>query len=309
MAGGDGREAAKDSRTRGEQPTSYPGVDAWTAAWADDPLFPGAARRLAANLLAASEEDERLGAVFKDAGRYLTALFAAFLDGSGGLTQAALKQICGASGYVSPGRARALIEFLVHLGYLEEEMEAWRATPTFLAAWRRHSQAALEAAAMLAPETRPLIARLHDPESFQLFLRIQAQRLFSASSATTERPALMRVFVEHYAGSQILWTLLVQGTEPDFPWQGWADISMSGYAARFDVSRMHVQRLIEAAVREGLLDHEGRRVRATALFRDTVRPFYAFQLAELNATAAATLAALPACIVDPCTSARSQAMA
>ena len=78
---------------------------------------------------------------------------------------------------------------------------------------------------------------------------------------------------------------------PDFPWRGWAEISMSGVAARFDVSRMHVRRLIETAVREGLLDHERGRVRATALFRDTVRPFFAFQLAELNATAAATLAA------------------
>lgn len=259
----------------------------------DDPRFSGAARRLAANLLAASEEDERLGAVFKDAGRYLTALCAAFLDASGGLTQAALKQICGASGYVSPGRARALIDFLVHLGYLEEQNGAWRTTPAFLAAWRSYTQAALEAAALLAPETGPLIARLDDPNSFRLFLGIQAQRLFAVSSANKERPALMRVFVEHYAGSQVLWTLLAGAEEHDFPWMGWAGISMTGFAARFDVSRMHVQRLIEAAVREGLLDHEGRQVRATALFRDTVRPFYAFQLAELNATAAATLAALP----------------
>jgi hypothetical protein len=103
----------------------------------------------------------------------------------------------------------------------------------------------------------------------------------------------MRVFVERYAGSQILWALLSQGPPLGFPWEGWTEISMTGFAARFDVSRMQVQRLIEAAVREGLLDHRERRVRATALFRDTVRPFYAFQLAELNATAAATLAALP----------------
>lgn len=125
-----------------------------------------------------------------------------------------------------------------------------------------------------------------------MFLDIQAQRLLVASQSTSERPALMRVFVERYAGSQILWALLSSGSNEDFPWEGWAEISMSGFAARFHVSRMHVQRLIEAAVQEGLLDHERRRVRATPLFRDSVRPFYAFQLAELNATAAATLAAL-----------------
>jgi len=90
------------------------------------------------------------------------------------------------------------------------------------------------------------------------------------------------------------WALLIGGADSDFPWQGWAELSMSRVAARFDVSRMHVRRLIEAAVREGLLDHERGRVRATALFRDTIRPFFAFQLAELNAAAAATLAALPA---------------
>ena len=231
--------------------------------------------------------------MFKDAGRYLTALWAAFLDLSGGLTQAALQQICRASGYVSAGRARALIDVLVHLGYLEAQGRTWRTTPDFTRAWRAHSQAALAAAAMLAPETAPLVARLEQPEIFQLFLRIQAQRLFAASRASGERPALMRVFVERYAGSQILWSLLSRGPEPGFPWEGWAELSMTGFAARFGVSRMHVQRLIEAAVREGLLDHEGRRVRATPLFRDTVRPFYAFQLAELNAAAAATLAALP----------------
>jgi hypothetical protein len=230
--------------------------------------------------------------VFKDAGRYLTALCAAFLDLSGGLTQAALKQICGASGYVSPGRARALIEVLLHLGYLEAQGGAWRTTPLFTAAWRGYTQSALRAAAMLAPETEAVIARLEEPGVFQLFLGIQAGRLLGASSATSERPALMRVFVERYAGSQVLWSLLSQGPGAGFPWEGWTEISMSGFATRFAVSRMHVQRLIEAGVREGLLDHEGRRVRATSLFRDTVQPFYAFQLAELNATAGATLAAL-----------------
>jgi len=245
-------------------------------------------------LLAASERDERLGAVFKDAGRYLTALFAAFLDISGGLTQPGLKQICGASGYVSPGRARALLGFMTHLGYLEEQAGAWRTTPAFMAAWRGYTGAALEAAALLAPETAPLIARLEEPDCFRLFLGIQAQRLFAASTVTSERPALMRIFIEHHAGSQILWALLIGGADSDFPWQGWAELSMSRVAARFDVSRMHVRRLIEAAVREGLLDHERGRVRATALFRDTIRPFFAFQLAELNAAAAATLAALPA---------------
>src|SRR4051812_48711222 len=117
---------AQSDDPHGPRPSTWPGVDAEVAASADDPRFAAAARMLAANLLAASEEDERLGAVFKDGGRYLTALCAAFLDLSGGLTQAALKQICGASGYVSPGRARALIEFLVHLGYLEAEGGAWR---------------------------------------------------------------------------------------------------------------------------------------------------------------------------------------
>jgi hypothetical protein len=249
---------------------------------------------LAANLLAASEQDERLGAVFKDAGRYLTALCAAFLDLSGGLTQAALKQICGASGYVSPGRARALIGVLAHLGYLEEQAGAWRTTPAFTAAWCGYSQSALAAAALLAPETMPLVARLEQPGAFSLFLRIQATRLLAASRSTEERPALTLVFVEHYAGSQVLWALLTSGPGTDFPWQGWTEISMTGFARRFGVSRVHIQRLIEAAVREGLLEHERRRVRATALFRDTVRPFYAFQLVELNAAAAATLAALPA---------------
>ena len=82
-------------------------VVAYTGKVAGHPGFAQAVRTLGGNMLSIAASDRALDGVFKDAGRYVVAMFAVYLDVTGGVTLPALKEICARSGYLSPGRARA----------------------------------------------------------------------------------------------------------------------------------------------------------------------------------------------------------
>src|SRR5579859_815386 len=83
------------------------------------PRFPHAARALATHMLAASDADAALAAVFRDAGRYATAMWTVSLHATGAMTLPHLKEACAASGLASSGRARLLLQVLEHIGYVE----------------------------------------------------------------------------------------------------------------------------------------------------------------------------------------------
>jgi hypothetical protein len=263
------------------------------------PLFPRAARAMATNMLAA-EHDPALAAVFKDAGRYVTAMWTIYLHASGGITLPQLKEVCAASGFTSAGRARLLLQFLQHIGYVEASPESrhreatqYIATPTFLSTWQTHLRAALLAAALVEPAIFTLIDRMDQPGVFEGFLRIQASRLHRLSQGMVEAPPFQRIFLHRYAGLQIISMLLVSGDHRDFPPAEPLPISLKLTAARFGVSYMHVRRLLHDAVQEGLLHYEATgTVTLTEDTRETIRFFYAVQLAELVASATEMLATL-----------------
>lgn len=264
------------------------------------PDFAAAARRLATNMLRLCDEDQRLCAVFKDAGRYMAAMFAAYLHNAGGLTVPLLKQICAGSGFLSPGRARAIIEFLRHLDYLEPEDEAassarYRPTARFLSAWRRHLQAALDAAALIEPALAPLSARLDRPENFEAFLAIQAARLHALTHEPDPLPVLRRALLHPYAGSQILWVLTLAGGEDAPPASGTVKVSLSDISSRFDVTHLHVRRFLKRAAEEGLIAYHGHgRLSFEPEGARMIELFYAFQLRELVESGQEMLARLPA---------------
>jgi hypothetical protein len=85
----------------------------------DNPRFADAVRALASNMMAAGAGDKKLDGIFKDAGRYVAAMLAIHLHTSGGLTLPRLKELCKAFGFLSPGRARAMLIYLQYLGYVE----------------------------------------------------------------------------------------------------------------------------------------------------------------------------------------------
>lgn len=292
-------------RVTGEAPTGLLGGDqiaAWDAMIGHSD-FPRAARALAVNMLAINDADATLGSVFTDAGRYITAMLVGYLHGSGGMTLPRLKDACATSGFLSPGRARTLLQFLRHIGYIELVQqdgraragmpETYRATPRFFTAWRAHARAALLAAEIVEPGIAGLADRLEEPGIFETFLQVQAAGLHEGARTADQAAPIIRIFLQRYAGSQILWTLIEAGDDAVFPPADAIPVSLGAASRRFGVSHVHIRRLLNDAMAEGLLRYEAR---GTVMLEDSARialqDHYAKQLVELIASARSTLAVL-----------------
>lgn len=253
------------------------------------PLFGAAARRLAANVLASAEANRMLAAVFKDAGHYVAATSAAYLDMRGGLTATVLRQICAGTGLLTANRAGALLAFMAHIDVLEAgSSNSYRTTPAFQTAWRSHLQAALQAAAMLDPDIAPVIAALDDRDVYQRFLGVQATRLYALARTPDPFPGLRATFLHPLAGCSILHTLTLACTDEAFVPLATATVPLAALSRRFAVSQPHVRRLLKRAEAGRFLLHIGpsRRTFHREGFQ-TIRYHYAAQLAELLACARA----------------------
>ena len=260
------------------------------------PGFPAAARTLTVNMLHAYSSDQGVQGIFKDAGRYVAAMLAIYLDASGGLTLPRLKTLCAAFGMLSPGRARALLLYLRYLRYVEPaptprgQPVRYVPTASFVTAWRRHMVAALEAAVVAEPALEPFMNRLCAPDALDIVTRIQSEGLLSAvdsQGARTHLP-LYTVFIHRHAGSQVLWRLIA-GSE-DFPPRRTPAIPAAEMARLFAVSRIHVRRMMDDAERCGFLSRE---TDGALLFspgaREEVEAHFAVQLASLARAASKTV--------------------
>ena len=280
---------------------SLAGLDAWHGAEADvfaavkrvaeHPGFADASRTLASGMLTLAGSDRVLDAIFKDAGRYSATMWGFALHEDGGLTLPRLKAVCTRSGLLSAGRARALLQFLEHFGYLQQQAGPRRTalyvpTLAFLAAWDRQFVAALQAARFIVPD----IGVLLDPAQSagrQAYGRIHAEGMLAAMQAEPEVSAFLKVFLHPYAGNHLVWTLLVTSSDPDFPPRHCGPVSIAGLARTCGVSRMQVARIFREAAVEGLaeLDSHGV-VRFHAAAREQLTFFYAIQLVLILAAAA-----------------------
>ena len=269
---------------------------------AADARFPSAARALARNMLAAARDDEALDGIFKDAGRYMAAMLGIYLHVSGGLTLPRLKALCVASGFLSPGRARDLLQLQQHLGFVAMLSPAsggrpagYAPTAILMAAWRAHLAAALEAARIVEPAVGLVLDRLDRPEVFETFTRLHSEGLMRSAPDADHASAYVRVIMHRHAGNQIVWALLTDGTEEEnFPPRASLPISIAGAARRFAVSRIHIERMLDEAEREGLMrwDRNGGVVLEDAA-RSYLRLSYAGQLVQLLIAAAGTLRERP----------------
>lgn len=250
---------------------------------AEHPAFGMAARRFAANILAVADSDRTLAAVFKDAGHYVTAMSAAYLDQRGGLTLTLLRQICAATGLLTANRAAALIDFMQHIGVLSPATDqGYRTTPAFQRAWCRHIQAALEPAAMLDPALARVAPALEDPPRYQHFLSIQASRFYALASGPDPFPSLRTSFLHPLAGCAILHTLALTCTDDAFVPIESASVPLTALSRRFGVSQPHVRRLLKRAEANRFLLHVGpsRRAFHSEGFA-TIRYHYAAHLSEM----------------------------
>ena len=256
------------------------------------PGFSEAARALARGMLNLSASDPALDAIFKDAGRYVAAMWGFGLHQDGGLTLPRLKAAGAASGLLSAGRARAQLHFLEYLGYLVRGSGGLRGatiytpTPIFAAAWDRHFEAALSAVRPIAPD----IALLLGPDGAvarQTYGRLSATGYLVSMQREQPVPAFLRVFMHPYAGSHVLWTLLASDADPAFPPARAGPITIKGLAQVAGVARVQVARILKTAAAEGLadLDADGY-VNFRPAAREEMAIFYAIQLAQTLAAGA-----------------------
>jgi hypothetical protein len=227
----------------------------------NDPDFPHALRALARNMIEAGERDKALDGIFKDAGRYVAAMCAAYLHASGGLTLPRLKELCASLGILSMGRARALLLYLRYLNYVRPlpqthgEPQIYVPTDAFVQTWRGHMRAALGSIQIFEPAVEDLIGALDDTDVLNHFSKLHSDNLFASARSTDQNMAFFRVFMQRYAGSQIVWMILL--ADKDCPPSGPVAFSVSAAARKFNVSRMHIKRLLNDAEREGLIRLEG----------------------------------------------------
>lgn len=253
---------------------------------AGHPNFPQAARALARNMLDLSASDPALDAIFKDAGRYVAAMWSFALHQDGGLTLPRLKAMGAASGLLSPGRSRTQLQFLEHLGYIAPSgvgpngATVYAPTQAFEAAWDRHFEAALAAVQPIAAD----IAVLLGPQGAaarQTYGRLSAAGYLISMQREQPVPAFLRVFMHHFAGSHVLWTLLASDADPAFPPGRAGPVSIKGLAQVAGVARIQVARIFKAAKAEGLADlNPDGYVHFRPAAREEMAVFYAIQLAQ-----------------------------
>ena len=239
------------------------GVDAVLGSLLSHTRLPEAARVFATNMQALADGDAAFDAILKDIGRYLIAMCVIFLHLRGGVTLPRLKAMLSIRTYVSPGRARALLHFLCHLDCLTEVPPPTRRDPVryvptgrLLTAWHNHMRAVLGASRIIEPAVGRVLDRLDEPAVFTAFCRNHTEFGFGEMRESHQELAFTRLFLHRFAGSQIFGHLLsVQGAG-EAPLPGAAPISIADLAQRHNVSAMHVRRLLDAAVGEGLLRYD-----------------------------------------------------
>jgi len=269
------------------------------AEMAAHPRFAAAVRTLATEFLLLSDRDKALDGMFKDAGRYVAAMCAAYLDASGGITLPRLKELCIRSGHLSPGRARALLLYLSYLRYVEllpvrsGGISQYRLTGRFLAAWELHFRAALAAARVIEPAVDVVLENIGHPAVLRAFSRFHCEYLIESAKALNMQASYVRIFFGRHAGTQIIWALLCQESE-SFPSKEPLQFSIASSARRFSVSRTHIRRLLDDGEQEKLLR---RNPDGTITLLDDARTsinfVYATQLIRLLMAAAKTLRLLP----------------
>lgn len=256
------------------------------------PRFDRAARELARRMLALIDAEPTLARALKDAGRYAATMGVLLLHTAGGVTVPRLKALCASTGLLSPGRARSVIGFLEHVGFVARAHPARRGSATvfvptaaLLGAWEAQMREALEACLPIEPSVSVLIAGLCEPEVLLLFTRLHAEGLVASLGGGTVSPPLAP-FLHADAGSRVLGDLIGRETRGRFPPERSGPVSLSAMARRFHVSRLHLSRMFQNAERAGLARVESDRcVTFTPKAQAEFTHLYAAQLAQLLAAA------------------------
>lgn len=261
------------------------------------PEYGAAAQRLASDLLSESASDPVLSSMLRDAGRTVAALTAIGLHTSGGVTLTRFKSSMAGFGLVSPGRVRAFLSLMLHLGYLERDtadagrLVTYRATPQFLESYTRHEVTLLEAVRMVEPAVDFVRRNLADPVVLHALVTEQVKAFSTGSPQAAEFATWYRVFMHPLGGRQILHSLVAEAKS--FPPAESIRFSAAAAARRFKVSRIHVTRIMKEAAREGFVELAPGDLQFTAAGQQALDWLYANRLCVQLISVARTLKAVP----------------
>jgi hypothetical protein len=251
-----------------------------------------AMRAIPRSTLDAALADKTLMGIFKDGGRYACAMWAIHLHICSGLTLQSLKDLCAASGLLSPGRARAVLLFMRYLGYVEPARTRAGGSQVFVptarcfASWTTHMRLALNAAAEIEPQVQAVIDHIDDPEVFACVVRTQGESLFQgAKTADFDRPHF-RVFINRHAGTLVMAELMTSAGDGEFPPRTIAASSQREFSKRYAVSRVHISRMLKHGEREGILSVDDGQILLSDAFRAEIETDYGRQVRHLLLSAA-----------------------
>ncbi len=251
-----------------------------------------AMRAIPRSTLDAALADKTLMGIFKDGGRYACAMWAIHLHVSGGLTLQSLKDLCAASGLLSPGRARAVLLFMRYLGYIEPARthtggsQVFVPTPRCYHSWTTHMRMALHAAAEIEPQVQAIIDHIDDPEVFACVVRSQGESLFAGAKVhDLDRPHF-RVFINRHAGTLVMADLMTSASDDEFPPRAVAASSQQEFSKRYGVSRVHISRMLKHGEREGILRLDDGHIHLTDAFRAEIEVDFGRQVRHLLLSAA-----------------------
>ncbi len=222
------------------------------------PRFEEACRLLATKMFARYRNNRVLARTTKDITRYFFGWCALYLDASGGLTLSSIRDLVSRLGLASPGRAHAILLRLRALGFVRRDTEhkdrrVRRYVPTteMKAAFLQSSRDELEALALIEPDARQAADRLDDPDFCAAFIKTIGEGIIGIANNGRD-PTV--IFTGRDSGSMILFEIMQSARPGDtYPPRGPLNCSVSDLAAKYEVSRSHVLKMLRDAEKEGLL--------------------------------------------------------
>lgn len=208
------------------------------------------------------EDDAVLVSTLRDMGRFIGAIWAFYLDSQpGGLTLSRLTTMLEGTQLSGPGRARAMIAYMLFLGYISQlptrgdaRLKRYVPTPRLLNAMRKRYRRELEAAAWMTPDAQWVIDRFDEPGVCEALIAAQGELMLAFFREWRPDGVSLNIFSDKYAGMMLLSELLATA-EPDdvFPPAGVLRYSMAGLARNCGVSRTQIRRIMRAAADHGFL--------------------------------------------------------
>ncbi len=242
------------------------------------PNYASAARRLAANIIRETQEDVALRAMLRDAGHSAAAGCALYLDVTGGITLARLKDHLTHFRVASSGRGRTLLNYMKHIGIIESRPTPDEWPARFYATDRlRHSYflhyiSLLEATSFIEPEVGLIIERLGEREVFERLVIETTSGFMSGSKVKPPFQDFFDIFLQRRAGFLMVHDLIARAQT--FPPEEPIAFSAADVAKQFGVSRMHVLRMKNDGVQKEIFSVENGMLSFSKSGRDAINWYY-----------------------------------